>query len=451
MAPKAKRRALREERSNTEARHNEEGAVQPEPQRAVKRATTTGAQHRLVPDVAAQTQFADRIAEAAESLAADVCLVACDGSRHPAHRLVLCARSPFFLKMLSSGMREQATGEVHLPDVEPERLSAVLSWMYGKGAVVDLSCPSVALSLLELAKRWEVSELCEQLSSCEACALAEANVLGIWEAARRLSLGKLEGRCREFVMGLLASLLRSDVIDADCSNGPGGVPSSPRLCGSPTSQRRGLPTWLRSLTPGQFSALVECDELPVYNEEEALSLVLAYVTERGLPCAAETAELDEVLLAIRWRLIPGPVIAERAMRHPALLDADGSKLRPCLLAAVADGMQFQFLGGKAWAMLPPSPASRLRVHHRIPVRGYGGLAPGMAVRVLSDVEQLRHLCRRCAPGARLKVEWVAEMRSLAGATCRVKELREEISGAQLEDPLERGVDRYLPFDALLLA
>jgi len=74
----------------------------------------------------------------------------------------------------------------------------------------------------------------------------------------------------------------------------------------------------------------------------------------------------------------------------------------------------------------------------------------MTVRVLSDVEQLRHLCKRCAPGARLKVEWVAEMKQLAGATCRVKELRDEIAGVQIEDPLEH-VDRYLPFDALLLA
>lgn len=377
---------------------------------------------RLAPDSAAQSQFALRVAEAAESLPPDLHLIAADGSRHPAHRLVLSARSPFFLKMLSSGMREQTSGEVHLPDVENERLSAVLAWMYGREAVVDLSSASVALSLLELAKRWEIGELCDQLSTCEACTLGDANVLPIWESAQRLSLNKLESRCREFVMGQMAALLKA------------GLSS--------------LPPSLKGLSPVQLKSLLESDDLPVASETEVLELALAYIKEQG--GALSLDEVDEVLLTVRWRLVPGPVIADKAMRDPAMFEASGERLRPRLLAALADGMQFQFLGGSAWQKLPGTPANRLRAQHRIPIRGYCGLAPGMAVRVISDVEHLRILCKRCAPGARLKVEWISEMRSLAGATCRVKELRDEICGAQLEDPLEH-VDRYLPYDALLLA
>lgn len=374
-----------------------------------------------MPNALAQSQFAARVAEAAEALPPDVWLIAADGSRHGTHRLVLSARSPFFFKMLSSGMREQITGEVNLPDVEPECLAAVLAWMYSREAVVDISSSSMTLSLLELAKRWEITELCEQLSSCEACALAESNVVAVWETAQRLCLDKLECRCRDFVMSQLADTLQE------------GASS--------------LPPSFRDLKPAQFRLLLESNDLPIANEEEAFDVALAYLRERE--DSLEALEADGILLAVRWRLIPGPVIAERAMRHPALL-GEGGRVRSTLLPALADGMQFQFLGGKAWSLLQASPSSSLRTHHCIGVRSYASLATGMTVRVLSDVEQLRHLCKRCAPGARLKVEWVAEMKQLAGATCRVKELRDEIAGVQIEDPLEH-VDRYLPFDALLLA
>ena len=154
MAPKGKRRA-REERlqyrpgeegcSGPRA-HNECGGDDAEvmPVPAAKRTCT------LTPDASAQMQYASRMAEAAASLPADVHLIASDGSRHPAHRLVLSARSPFFLKMLSTRMLEQRTGEVSLPDVDPERLSAMLAWMYGREAVVGVDGAAEALSLLEL-------------------------------------------------------------------------------------------------------------------------------------------------------------------------------------------------------------------------------------------------------------------------------------------------------------
>ncbi|CAE8603564.1 unnamed protein product, partial [Polarella glacialis] len=75
------------------------------------------------------------------------------------------------------------------------------------------------------------------------------------------------------------------------------------------------------------------------------------------------------------------------------------------------------------------------------VPSYAFLAVYMQVRVVSDVEVLRQLCKRCAPGARLKVEWVSEMKLLAGLTCRVKQLRDEICGIQLESPDGNQTDR----------
>jgi len=327
------------------------------------------------------------------------------------------------LKMFTSGFREQSASEVNLPDIDQERLRAVLDWMYGRQAVVDVSSPAMAIGLLEVAEMWQIVELCEQLSVCDACSLEDATVLQIWEAAQRMSLSKLEARCRSYVMCSLATFL-------ELAGEPGTLP----------------PLW-RRLGVQQVQVLLDNDDLPVFNEEQVVEFALAYIQDHRPTLT--TAQMESILLAVRWRLVPGPVIAERGM-CPTCTTWRTTDISPRLLGALADGMRFQLLGGKAWTTLEATSSNRLRKYHRIPVGSYAGLAPGMTVRVISDADELKHLCKRCAPGARMKVEWVADMKSLAGATCRVLELRDEICGAQLEDPYEK-VIRYLPFDALLLA
>mmetsp|Transcript_20562 Transcript_20562/g.43870 ORF Transcript_20562/g.43870 Transcript_20562/m.43870 type:complete len:508 (-) Transcript_20562:151-1674(-) len=388
--------------------------------------TERGTCSELLPDTKSAWS---QLTEAAEQLAPDVHLVANDGSRLPAHRLVLSARSPFFLKMFSAGMGEQNTGIVNFPDVEPDRLTAIVSWMYGRKTMLDLAAPSVVFPLLELAKRWEIGELCDQLSNCEACNLTPDSVLTIWDLAQKFCLQKLEARCADFVMTEIKDLFKGN----KSANGADPVP---------------LPAPIKDLAVAQVVSLLASDELPVTNEEEAMEVAFGYVHEHFESLSFD--EVNEILLQLRWRLIPGQVIASRAMFDLALKDPEGSGIRMELMPALSDAMQFQLLGGQAWTKMPSSAASTLRSHHRIPIRAFSELATGMMVRVVDDMDHLRHLCRRCAPGAKIKVEWVAEMKSIVGATCKVQDLRDEIAGVLLEDPVD-SVKRYLPFDALYLA
>lgn len=185
-----------------------------------------------------------------------------------------------------------------------------------------------------------------------------------------------------------------------------------------------------------------------------MELALLFIQGRGDPAlgresggALAPEDVDEVLLAVRWRLVPGPIIAERVMAHPALVD-DQMQIRPRLLCALADGMRFQLLGGKAWSTMAPSRAGRLRRAHRIPIKSFSSLAVGMAVRVIDDLSQLRQLCKRCAPGAKNSIGWGTDMRNLVGSTYTVMEL----DGLCCAALIHAGDQLWgLPFDALQLS
>eukprot|EP00747_Dinoflagellata_sp_TGD_P214927 gnl/TRDRNA2_/TRDRNA2_87725_c1_seq1.p1 gnl/TRDRNA2_/TRDRNA2_87725_c1~~gnl/TRDRNA2_/TRDRNA2_87725_c1_seq1.p1 ORF type:complete len:260 (-),score=48.38 gnl/TRDRNA2_/TRDRNA2_87725_c1_seq1:159-914(-) len=233
-----------------------------------------------------------------------------------------------------------------------------------------------------------------------------------------------------------------------------------------------FPALLQQLPPGRFGSIVESDDLPLATEAEVFELVAAYLTARGLGGEATTAAADvseatgvdrispeeatQLLLTVRWRLVPGPLIAKTVMQHPAVLGTDGS-VRAELLPVLADGMRYHLVSGDV-RELPPAPqgavSSCLRTHHRIAVRDFASLTVGTFVRVIDDAVQLRKLCMRVAPGARYKVDWVAGMKVLVGARCRVHSLVEGACAAELDEapgPNPANGHWIIPFDALLLA
>jgi hypothetical protein len=355
-----------------------------------------------------------QLAEAADTMPSDVQLIAADGSKHNAHRLILSAWSPFFKSMFSSGMREHVSGEVHLPDVPPSQLLTILAWMHAR----EIEIPQeqcAFLELMELARRWQLPQLYAQLSESGAGALNETNLQSMWESAECLSLEQLEKRCKDFAMSLVSKSSLSPI--------------------------------LKSLQPKQFRELIESDELPVSSEEEALKLVLAYL-EATVDTSSPLTELqDSILLAVRWRLIPGPAIA-KMMLHPMLLD--GSQVRSAILPALADGMQFQLLGGLVEG-LAPSSANKVRTMQRIPLPAFEFLRVGMQVRIHEDVKTLRSLCLKRAPGAQgMAVDWEKEMKSYAGKIVTIKDVcKFDCAGKAALEGIEEMF--HFPWNALFFA
>eukprot|EP00927_Polykrikos_kofoidii_P018833 TRINITY_DN18777_c0_g1_i1.p1 TRINITY_DN18777_c0_g1~~TRINITY_DN18777_c0_g1_i1.p1 ORF type:complete len:520 (+),score=101.94 TRINITY_DN18777_c0_g1_i1:42-1601(+) len=476
----------------------------------------------LAPNAEARRGFAENIAQAAGALPPDVTLIAADGSKHSAHRLILSAWSPFFKTMFSSGMREQNSGEATFPDVDSEHLRQLLGWMYGNEVTIRCESVAAAMALLEIAQRWQIEELTEQLSCGDVVALSEETLVEVWEKAKMLGASSLARRCLDFAL-LGAASARGAAGAGGCScsivgqaaagNGadrgrrsrsPVGssfgaqtaATASPRSsigvqtaaaaaasasAGQATQssasapaepfspQRQGtkgcaavagngspaveaaefsLPPLLRRLTPPQLQEVLASDRLPVETEEDAFAIASAYVSERW-PDGIVEEEVDTIFESIRWRLVPGKFIAEQAMRHPAVRMPCGVRIRPRVLEVLADGMQFDLLGGRARELMPASPAGRVRDKHLIPIPRFESLCPGIKVRVWPEVEGLRRICQRRAPGAARSVRWVSDMKSLAGREVVLYDTNEELRAGcfQILDNQEW----WLPFNALLVA
>lgn len=77
----------------------------------------------------------------------DVVLIA-GPRRIPAHRLVLSAASDYFTAMFTSNVREATQDEVTLKDVDPEALSALVSFIYTGRSTRDASQILCQCSLL---------------------------------------------------------------------------------------------------------------------------------------------------------------------------------------------------------------------------------------------------------------------------------------------------------------
>jgi len=416
----------------------------------------------------ARARFISLVADAAERMPPDVVLVAADRSRHSSHRLVLGAWSPFFRSMFCQGMMEQIQGEVCLPDVPADLLRAVLDWMHGKEVRNYVDSQQGLVSLLELAKRWEIDDLCEQLVMQCCLDLEDDTVLAFWEVADRWLLTSLASRCCEYV--------QSRLVNAFSSSGDTSIPAS----------------LLRELTPERFALLIESDGLPVQTEEQTLDLVLAYIDQHspadgrqsreeqpdgfvkddqkrsafvagqleqpsytthhasqlGSGSSLSVGQTERILSGVRWRLVPLRRITEQVMRHPAVFDYAGNRLKPGTAAVLADAMQYHNLGGKAKDILVNARPLALRSNHRIQVPCYQSLSKGDPVRVIPSTDMLRDLCKRPAPGSSECVGWTPGMEQLAGCLCLVHDLDPETCAAQVEEH-EHGY--ILPFDALLLA
>jgi len=105
-----------------------------------------------------------------------------DQARLKAHRIVLCAASPFFFNALSSDMKEKKQGVIRLHETGKAVMEQVLEFMYtGR---VDVTQHN-AFNLLEMADFFVMPSLKEASSKFVSQTLSSSNCLMVYYSAVR--------------------------------------------------------------------------------------------------------------------------------------------------------------------------------------------------------------------------------------------------------------------------
>jgi len=146
--------------------------------------------------------------EQGEGYLCDIILVAKDGKEFKAHRNVLSATSPFFVKLLQSEMKEKKEGVVRFEDISATILEDVLEFVYTGSVEIhdeqnakDLIVAADYL-LLECLKTFSGRFLEQQLTS--------SNCISTFYFAEKYKCAELVPKSRKFVHDNFASVAELD-------------------------------------------------------------------------------------------------------------------------------------------------------------------------------------------------------------------------------------------------
>ncbi len=159
-----------------------------------------------------------------------------------AHRVILSAASPYFKSMFATSLSESTRRCIHIKDMEPDILEAVVAYAYDE----DFFLPKErVLLLLIAADRFQITSLCQ-----ECCAFLEAhlqpeNCLGLRAIADMHNCPALYNVCTAYTATHFEQVISCDEY--------------------------------LSLPPDQLKDLISRDEIRVTCEEQVYSAVLQWV------------------------------------------------------------------------------------------------------------------------------------------------------------------------------
>ncbi|XP_078371891.1 kelch-like protein 7 [Oculina patagonica] len=130
-----------------------------------------------------------------------------DQARLKAHRIVLCAASPFFYNALNSDMKEKKEGMIRLEETSKAVMEEVLEYLY-RGHV-DINEHN-AFDLLQMAEFLVLSSLKELSSKFILQTLTSSNCIMAYHCAGRYQCPELEKRARNFVFENFMDVTQSD-------------------------------------------------------------------------------------------------------------------------------------------------------------------------------------------------------------------------------------------------
>ena len=179
----------------------------------------------------------------------DVVLEACNGedlARFKAHRIVLCAASPFFYSALNSDMKESKEGLIRLEDTSKIAIEELLDYLYT--GHVDVTQHN-AFDLLKIADFLVIPSLKEVSSKFIIQSLSSSNCFMAYYLAVNYRCFELQEKARDFICANFASVVEHEDF--------------------------------LSLTISEVEEWISSDEIRVRGEEDVFEAIVKWAEERG--------------------------------------------------------------------------------------------------------------------------------------------------------------------------
>ena len=241
-----------------------------------------------------------------------------DQARLKAHRIVLCAASPFFHNALNSNMKEKKEGVIRLEETSKAVMEDVLEFLYT--GHVDIKEENV-YDLMALADYLLISNLGTLCGNAIRRTLSPSNCIMAYLFATRHQWNSLEKDLRTFILNNFEEVTKTE--------------------------------GFLNLSVEQVEEFISSDEIIVEGEEKIFELIMRW-TERDE--SRKQQNLIDLFRRIRWAYVSRDYLFQVILQHPLVRENS-----ECT-AFVLDAMQRAFDGTED-CFFSKSPRNCLESHH----------------------------------------------------------------------------------------
>ena len=240
-------------------------------------------------------------------------------ARLKAHRIVLCAASPFFYKAFNSEMREKKEGVIRLEEMSKDVMEEVLEYLYT--GHVDLSEAS-ACDLMAAADYFLLPALKELCSNVIAQALSFSSCIAAYYLAVRYRCEELQMKAKDFILANFVAVAETE----DFLN----------------------------LSSTQVEEWISSDEIVVKGEEDVFEVVVKWIARNE----SRSQSVAHVFRHIRFIYITRDFLFNVILSNPLIKDK-----KECS-SLVLDAMRLVFSGTEDCYFAQP-PRNCMKTHEDV--------------------------------------------------------------------------------------
>ena len=240
-------------------------------------------------------------------------------ARLKAHRIVLCAASPFFFNALNSEMKEKKEGVIRLEEMTKDVMEEVLEYLYT--GHVDLN-EATACDLMAVADYFLLPALKELCGNVIAQALSYSSCIAAYYLAVRYRFEGLQKKAKDFILANFVAVAETE----DFLN----------------------------LSSTQVEEWISSDEIIVEEEEEVFEVLVKWIARNE----SRNESVSDLFCHIRFIYINRDFLFNEILSNPLIKDN-----KECS-SLVLDAMKLVFSGTEECYFAQP-PRNCLKTHEDV--------------------------------------------------------------------------------------